>query len=86
MDELPVSTKCEFTFYTKPTSSVTRPTTKGRLPWGPSAHFSLSPKSLFIVSNKLQTLVTSPEELSPGLCVLYSAGTLVFNINGKTYQ
>ena len=45
-----------------------------------------SKKSLFIVSNKLQTLVTSPEEFSPGLSVLYSVGTLVFNINGKTHQ
>lgn len=41
MDELPVSTKCEFTFDTKPTSSVTWPTPQGRLLWGPSARFSL---------------------------------------------
>lgn len=45
-----------------------------------------SKKSLFTVSNTLQTLVTSPEELSPDLCVLYSVGTLVFNISGKTHQ
>ena len=31
-------------------------------------------------------MVTSPGESPPGLCVLYSGGTLVFNINAKTHQ
>lgn len=86
MDELPVSTKCEFTFYTKPTSSVTWPRKTSVGTKCPLFFMGTFKKSLLTVSNKLQILVTSLEELSLGLCVLYSGGTLVFSINAKSHQ